>query len=103
MMALQTVRDVPLVIRSESSASERRITPSWSIGHLKTKLEPITGIPPSCQRLSLRLPGQEDIIIEAEDEEVTEVGRWRLQAMAEIYVCVESDCSSSLGRPSCTS
>ena len=87
-MTLQTARDIPLLIRSETSSSERRITPSWTIAHLKTKLEPITGIPPSCQKLSLRLPGQQDVVIEAADEDVTEVGTWRLQAMAEIYVCM---------------
>ena len=85
-MSLQTARDIPLFIRSENASSERRITPSWSIAHLKTKLESVTGIPPCNQKLTLRLPSQDGIAIEAQDEESTQVGNWRLQAYAEIYV-----------------
>ena len=85
-MSLQTARDIPLLIRSENASSERRITPSWSIGQLKTKLEPVTGIPPASQRLVLRVPGRQEVVIEAVDEEKTQVGGWGLQAYAEIYV-----------------
>ena len=85
-MSLQTAHDIPLFVRSENASSERRITPSWSIAHLKMKLESVTGIPPSSQKLTLRLPSQGDIAIEAPDEESTQVGTWRLQAYAEIYV-----------------
>jgi hypothetical protein len=61
-MSLQTVLDIPLTISvpglTPSSppllSAERRISPSWTIGQLKAKLEPVTGIPPSAQRLRTR-------------------------------------------------
>lgn len=84
---MQTAHDIPLRITSEDSASERRITPAWSIAHLKTKLEPVTGIPPSSQRLSLRLPNQAGVAIEAADEENVQLAAFPLQAYAEIHVC----------------
>ena len=86
-MALQTARDVSMLIRSENSSSERRITPSWTIAHLKTKLEPITGIPSSCQKLTMKVPGQPPVSLVAENEEAVQLDKWRLQAHAEIYVC----------------
>jgi len=85
-MTLQTAHDIPLQISSENASAERRITPSWSVAQLKTKLEPVTGIPPSSQRLTLRLPDQEGIPIEAEDEERVQLARWPLQPYAEIQV-----------------
>lgn len=78
--------DVPLNIVSENAASERRITPSWSISQLRTKLEPITGIPPSSQRLSLRVPGSGDIAIEAADEDNTQLSNFPLTPYAELHV-----------------
>jgi Ubiquitin-like domain len=61
-MSLQTAPDIPLIITipdpSPTSppllSAERRISPSWTIGQLKAKLEPVTGIPPSVQRLRTR-------------------------------------------------
>lgn len=85
-MALQTGRDIPLFVRSNNASSERRITPSWSLAHLKTKLEPITGIPPSCQSLKLKLPGHDEVAMEAQDEGGVQLSHWSLQAYAEIYV-----------------
>ncbi|KAK5382306.1 hypothetical protein LTR20_006062 [Exophiala xenobiotica] len=35
-------------------SAERRITPSWTISQLKSKLEPVTGIPASAQSLRTR-------------------------------------------------
>ncbi|KAI9883770.1 MAG: hypothetical protein M1823_004449 [Watsoniomyces obsoletus] len=52
--SMTTAPDISLQITSINASSERRITPSWSISKLKSKLEPITGIPPSAQRLHLR-------------------------------------------------
>jgi tubulin-folding cofactor B len=43
-----------------SLATERRITPSWSISVLKAKLETMTGIPPGSQNLLFNAPGQPD-------------------------------------------
>ena len=85
-MSLNTARDIPMRIRSENATAERRITPSWSIAQLKTKLEPVTGVPPSSQRLTLRVPGILDVAIEALDEETTQLDRWGLVAQAEIEV-----------------
>ena len=58
-MSLQTAPDIPLLITVPGASTtspqllsaERRISPSWTIGQLKAKLEPVTGIPPSAQRL----------------------------------------------------
>lgn len=48
-------------ISSTDSYSERRLTPHLTIAELKCKLQPITGIPVSSQRLALNcLPGQPD-------------------------------------------
>jgi len=85
-MSLQTAGDVPLQITSENSSSERRISPSWTIGQLKAKLEPVTGIPPLSQRLTLKLGGQQSIPIEAADEENTQLGSFPLAPYAEIHV-----------------
>jgi tubulin-folding cofactor B len=80
--------DVPLIIRSDNSSSERRITPSWTIAHLKSRLEPITGVPAACQRLTLKIGSQAQPPqpIEAADEEMTQIAAWPLQAYAEIQV-----------------
>ncbi|KAF2878430.1 CAP Gly-rich domain-containing protein [Massariosphaeria phaeospora] len=85
-MSLQTAADVPLIISSPNSSSERRISPSWSIAHLKTRLEPITGIPASCQQLTLRVGTQDAIAIIAADEEQTQLTGFPLQPYAEIAV-----------------
>ena len=82
-----TVRDVPLLVVSTASSSERRITPSWSVSQLKARLEPITGIAPSAQKLSLCSPGQEGAYsIEAEDEDKTQLAKWPLVPYAELKV-----------------
>ena len=83
---MQASRDIPLIITSAASSSERRITPSWSIAQLKAKLEPVTGIPPSSQRLLLRTVDQQERVIEAEDENSIQVGQWPLVDYAEIHV-----------------
>lgn len=64
-MATTTQPDIPVQITvpndtnpSSSGApllrAERRITPSWTISQLKTKLEPVTGIPASAQSIRTR-------------------------------------------------
>lgn len=79
--------DIPLHICSEETSSERRVSPSWTIAHFKTRLEPITGIPSSSQRLVLRLGGSlPSATIEAADEEATKLCTFPLQPYAEIYV-----------------
>lgn len=83
---MQSARDVPLIIASAAASSERRITPSWSIAHLKAKLEPVTGIPPSAQKLVLRTAEGQERPIEAEKEDSVQVGQWPLVDYAEIHV-----------------
>ncbi|KAH9908093.1 CAP-Gly domain-containing protein [Xylariomycetidae sp. FL2044] len=78
--------DIPLQIVSENSSSERRITPSWSISQLRSKLEPITGIPPSAQRISLTIASKQTICIEAVDEDATSLSKFPLFAYAELHI-----------------
>lgn len=79
--------DVPLQVISENSASERRITPSWSVSTLKAKLEPVTGIPPSAQKLSLKTSaGSEPVPVEAADEDATRLSDFPLAPYAELHV-----------------
>lgn len=87
-MSLQTAGDIPVKISSENSGpnSERRITPSWSIGQLKSKLEAVTGIPPLSQKITLNLGGGRSIPIEAVDEESTQIGSFPLAHYAELHV-----------------
>ncbi|OQN98769.1 hypothetical protein B0A48_15435 [Cryoendolithus antarcticus] len=80
-----TSHDIPMLIVSDSSSSERRISPSWSIATLKAKLEPVTGVPARSQKLSIKIGSQASVPIESADESV-EVGAWKLQAYAEIRV-----------------
>lgn len=85
-MSLQSAADVPLLISSPNSSSERRISPSWSIAHLKSRLEPITGVPASSQQLTLRVGSQDAVPITALDEEQTRLAQFPLQPYAEISV-----------------
>ncbi|KAL7274500.1 hypothetical protein RUND412_002604 [Rhizina undulata] len=86
-MSLATAPDIPVRITSENAASERRITPAWSISLLKAKLESVTGIPPSFQQLTLRLPHvPEPIAITSADEEITQIASFPLQPYAELHV-----------------
>ncbi|KAF2688607.1 hypothetical protein K458DRAFT_414331 [Lentithecium fluviatile CBS 122367] len=85
-MSLLAAADVPLIINSSNSSSERRISPSWTIAHLKTRLEPITGVPAGCQQLTLRVGSQDALAITAADEEQTQLGAFPLQPYAEITV-----------------
>ncbi|KAJ0162275.1 Cell polarity protein alp11 [Colletotrichum tanaceti] len=77
--------DVPLQVISENSSSERRITPSWTISQLRTKLEPITGIPPSSQRISLKTASG-SLSVEASDEDNVQLSGFPLAPYAELHV-----------------
>lgn len=76
-MSLQTPHDIPLLITVLSDpkdpkskplvSAERRITPTWSVSTLKSKLEPITGIPSSSQTLRTRPLGGSWIALSPED------------------------------------
>ncbi|ELR01702.1 hypothetical protein VC83_00934 [Pseudogymnoascus destructans] len=82
---MQTAGDIPLLITSDNSSSERRITPSWTIGQLKSKLEAVTGVPPLSQRITLRV-NQQGIPVEAADEENTQLATFPLAPYAELHV-----------------
>ncbi|KAL1955675.1 hypothetical protein VTO42DRAFT_8220 [Malbranchea cinnamomea] len=70
--------------KTESSfAMERRVTPTWTVSQLKSKLETMTGIPPGSQRLCLKTPGQEQQWMEGDDRTV---GEWRLAKGCEIEI-----------------
>ncbi|KAK1639483.1 CAP-Gly domain-containing protein [Colletotrichum phormii] len=77
--------DVPLHVISDNSSSERRITPSWTITQLRSKLEPITGIPPSSQRISLKTASA-TVPIEASDEDSAYLTAFPLAPYAELHV-----------------
>lgn len=85
-MSLHPAADVPLLVASPNSQSERRVTPSWSLAHLKTRLEPVTGIPAACQKLTLRIGSQAPVALEAANEDQTALSSFPLQPYAEIYV-----------------
>lgn len=93
-MSLHPAADVPLLVSSPSTQSERRISPSWSLAHLKTRLEPVTGIPASSQKLSLRIGSQAPVPLEAANEEATLLSEFPLQPYAEIYVSPDLSSSS---------
>lgn len=81
-MSLHSAPDIPLIINvpGASSASplllsaERRISPAWTIGQLRTKLEPVTGIPPGAQRLRTKGLDGVWIVLEGEDRLVGDSG-----------------------------
>jgi tubulin-specific chaperone B len=78
--------DIPLQVISENSSSERRITPSWSISTLRAKLEPITGVPPSSQSITLKTATGDRVNIEAPNEDDTYLARFPLAPYAELHV-----------------
>jgi tubulin-specific chaperone B len=85
-MSFQAAADVPLLVTSSSTISERRVSPSWSIAQLKARLEHITGIPVQSQRLILRVGTQDGISIYSQDEERTQLSSFNLQPQAELHV-----------------
>ena len=86
LMATSSSPDIPLLVSSEAASSERRISPSWTISQLKGRLEPITGVPSSCQRLFLKIGSQTPQAIEAANEDSVQLSQWPLQAYAEVLV-----------------
>ena len=79
-MSLQTAPDIPLTITVPGLSTnappllsaERRISPSWTIGQLKAKLEPVTGIPPSVQQLRTRGSDGNWVAMEGEEKLVSD-------------------------------
>lgn len=86
-MSLVTAADIPIRVTSDNASAERRVTPSWTIAFLKSKLEPVTGIPPSSQQLTLRLPhAPQPVPISSHDEETTQIASFPLQPYVELHV-----------------
>lgn len=83
---MATAADIPLLVVSENSSSERRVSPSWTIAQLKNRLEPVTGVPATCQKLSLKIGSQPAQPIESANEDATLLSAWPLQAYAEIKI-----------------
>ncbi|KAI5287868.1 hypothetical protein KEM54_005663 [Ascosphaera aggregata] len=82
------VADVPVIVTvagdgTSSMPSERRVTPSWTINVLKGKLETMTGIPPSSQRVKLLLPGRGGFWC---DDEMRTIGEFGVVRGAELEV-----------------
>lgn len=84
---MASTHDIPMLITSTTASCERRITPSWTISQLKAKLESVTGIPIFSQQLTLVLPDQRNVVIEAKDEDAVQVNTFELIAYAQINVC----------------
>ncbi|KAL4900047.1 hypothetical protein BDW74DRAFT_105469 [Aspergillus multicolor] len=92
MSFLPTPADIPIAITTPSTSSpsaeprlhsERRITPTWTVEVVKSKLETMTGIPPSSQRLRLKTPGRAEQWLDGDD---TTIGEWGLLRGSEIEV-----------------
>lgn len=84
-MAFQpTPMDVSVIITNAALAksgsseprflTERRITPTWTIMQVKGKLETMTGIPPGCQRLRVKVPGRPDQWADGDDRLIGDYG-----------------------------
>lgn len=90
-MAFQpTPMDISIIITTASTAdaapgfaTERRVTPTWTVMQLKSKLETMTGVPPSSQRLRLKAPGQPDQWMKGDDRII---GDWGLTKGCEVEV-----------------
>lgn len=84
----QTAQDIPVYITSQQTSSERRISPAWTVSHFKNRLEPITGIPASSQRLELKVTAQPEssTYIFANNEDAVQLSNWELTPYAEIHV-----------------
>jgi len=87
---MATASDVPLLINSENARSERRISPAWTIAQLKGRLESITGVPASSQRLTLKVASWPDQDLQTVDQENTQLGAFTLQSYAELHVSSHS-------------
>jgi tubulin-folding cofactor B len=94
-MSMRTAGDIPLLITSDNSSSERRINPSWTIRQLKARLEPVTGIPPLSQKLNLKFGSNQSVPVEAADEENTQLGAFPLAPYTEIHVSLDFLCVAS--------
>ena len=77
--------DIVVFVVSEFSSSERRVTPSWSVVEFKSKMESVTGIPPTQQRLEYKSGGNR-MSMEVADQEGTVLAAFPLAKGGEIHV-----------------
>jgi len=92
-MSLAAVPDIPvqIIVPADDSnaapilSAERRITPSWTIAQLKSKLEPVTGIPFTSQLLRARGIDGSWIVLE-DDSRLVGDSRWALRRGSEVEV-----------------
>ncbi|BDD57967.1 hypothetical protein MPDQ_003924 [Monascus purpureus] len=74
-MDISVIISTPASVEAEPGfATERRITPTWSVIQLKSKLETMTGVPPGSQRLRLKTPGRTDQWIEGNNTIIGDLG-----------------------------
>ena len=80
-------RDIVILVHSETAITERRVTPSWTIADLKSKLEPVTVIPPSAQRLSYQfVNGNELESLDGLDADVVRISELHWQPYTKLMV-----------------
>ena len=82
--------DIPMIIRSDDVSCERRISPSWTITQFKSRLEPITGIPTSCQQIVVQsgISNGSDVkvTLQSHDEDSALLLGFGLRPYGEIHV-----------------
>lgn len=86
VLVMASAVDIPLQVVSDNARAERRISPAWSIAQLKSRLEPVTGVPASAQRLSFKLSGSGAIRSLDAEADTTQLSNLNLQSAAEIHV-----------------
>ncbi|KAK6341102.1 hypothetical protein TWF696_009403 [Orbilia brochopaga] len=80
-------KDIVILVHSENAVTERRVTPSWTIADLKSKLEPVTGIPPSAQKLSYQFPDSNGLeTIDGLNENVVRISELQWQTYTKLIV-----------------
>lgn len=82
-----------MIIRSDNIYCERRISPSWTVAHFKSRLEPITGIPTSHQQIVIQSNLDDNsgtkTVLESQDEDSSQLFRFGLRPYGEIHVSVQ--------------
>lgn len=83
--------DIPIFVTSDQISSERRISPSWTISELKSKLETITGIPPANQQLQVYVSSTATSaapisIASSTNEDTTTIAQFNLTAYGRIHI-----------------
>lgn len=78
--------DVNVYVTSDLTSSERRISPQWSVGHLKERLELITGIPPQSQELHYYPSQTSNTYQIIADDAATTVSSYGITSYSRIHV-----------------